>query len=783
LAAVLTLALGIGGTTAIFSVVNSVLLRPLPYADADRLFNLFETFRGCPQGRASHAHYYDWQEQSRVLEAAGAWAGRTFNITSAGDPERVQGARVTPSFFDVQYMKPELGRYFRPDESEARVVVLSYPFWQQRFAGDPGILGRDITLNGQQFKVIGVTPAAYTLTEFEERLWAPISFTPEERANYDDHGLLVVGKLKPGVTRHQAQADLERVTEDIRKRVPSSMANRGVNVETYVQVLIGAWRTQLWVLLGAVGFVLLIACGNVASLLLARATTRRKELAIRGALGGARARLVRQLLTESLVLALIGGAAGVAVAYYGVMFLVRMGPAGLPRLQEAGLQLSVLGFALGATLLSGLLFGVAPALRATRSDLQSVLREGGRSSRGAVRDRLRALLIVGEMAVALVLLVSAGLLVRSALLVGRVQPGFDPNGVTMLRVALPGDRYESKAAVDAAFGRILEEVRAVPGVQFAGAATRVPLWGPTMDLPLSVQGRAFPEGEAPIAHVRLVSGDYFEALGIRLKQGRLVKSGDLVNGAARVVVINETLARAAFGNENPIGRFLSGWTLTEQPEWREVVGVISDVRSFGREADAPGEIFIPYTQAPEYGWGPFQRGMAIVVRAPEGAVTPAALRRAVARVDAMLPVFDLRTMQEVMSRASSGRRFNTLLLSGLGLIGLILAAIGIYGVIAFFVTQRTHEIGVRLALGATTRNVIGLVLGQGATLAGLGVLVGAAASAAATRVLRGLLFQVDALDPVTYVACAPCSRRRACRHADSGAARGAGSAAVFLMAS
>ncbi len=754
LAAVLTLALGIGGTTAIFSVVNSVLLRPLPYADANRLVNVWETYRDFPQGRASVAHYYDWKEQSRVLETAAAWIGRTINITSDGDPERVFGARVTPSFFDVQYMRPELGRYFRPDESEARVVVLSYPFWQQRFAGDPRIVGRDITLNGQQFKVIGITPAAYTLTEFEERLWAPLSFTPADRSNYFDHGLLVVGKLKPGITRAQAQADLERVTEDIRKRAPDAMTSRGVNVETYVDVLIGGFRTQLWVLLGAVGFVLLIACGNVASLLLARATTRKKEIAIRGALGGARARLVRQLLTESLVLALVGGAAGVLVAYYGVLFLVRMGPAGLPRLQEAGLQLNVLGFALGATLFSGVLFGLAPALRATHSDLQSVLREGGRSARGAVRDRLRALLVVGEMAVALVLLVSAGLLVRSAMLVQRVQPGFDPNGVTMLRIALPADRYESAAAVDATFGRILEEMRAVPGVQFAGASTRVPLWGASMDIPLTVQGRAFAQDESPIAHVRLVSDDYFAALGIRVKQGRVVRSSDLVNGAPHVIVINETLARAAFGAENPIGRYLSGWTKTEQPEWREVVGVIGDVRSFGRETEAPGEIYLPYAQAPEGGWNPFQRSMAIVVRAPEGAVTPAALRRVVARIDPTLPVFDVRTMQEVISLASSGRRFNTLLLSGLGLIGLVLAAIGIYGVIAFFVTQRTHEIGVRLTLGATTRDVIALVLGQGATLAGLGVLVGAAASAAATRVLRGLLFQVDALDPVTYVVCA-----------------------------
>ena len=753
LAAVLTLALGIGGTTAIFSVVNSVLLRPLPYADADRLVTVWETFRDFPQGRASVAHYYDWKEQSRVLENAGAWNARTFNITGEGDPERVQGARVTPSFFDVQYMRPALGRYFRADESEARVVVLSYGFWQQRFAGDPAILGRDVTLNGQQFSVIGITPAAYTLSEFEERLWAPLSFTPQDRTDYNDHGLLVVGKLKPGVTREQAQADLMRVTEDIRERQPAAMMSRGVNVQPYVDVLIGSYRTQLWVLFGAVGFVLLIACGNVASLLLARATTRSKEIAIRGALGGARTRLVRQLLTESLVLALVGGAAGVLVAYCGVLFLVSMGPAGLPRLQEAGLQPSVLGFALAATVISGILFGLAPALRATRTDLQSVLRDGGRSSRGTVRDRLRAVLVVSEIAVALVLLVSAGLLVRSALLVQRVQPGFDPTGVTMLRIALPPDRYGSTAAVNAGFGRILEEMRAVPGVQIAGASTRVPLWGPTMDLPLAVQGKTFREGEAPLAHVRLVGGDYFEALGIRLQQGRLITSGDLTNGGTRVIVINETLARAAFGNENPIGRFLSGWTRTATPEWREVVGVISDVRSFGRETAVPGEIYLPFTQAPEGGWGPFQRSMAIVVRAPEG-VTPADLRHAVAKVDPLLPAFDLRTMQEVMARASSPRRFNTLLLSGLGLIGLVLAAIGIYGVIAFFVTQRAHEISVRMALGATTRNVMALVLGKGAILVGVGVLVGAAASAAATRVLSGLLFQVDALDPATYVACA-----------------------------
>ncbi|MEX2281659.1 MAG: ABC transporter permease [Gemmatimonadota bacterium] len=753
-AAMLTVALGIGGTTAIFSVVNAVLLRPLPYQDAERVVYIWETFREF-DGRASVGHFHDWTEQTGVFEATAAWQARTYNLTNDGDPMRIVGARVTPRWFEVSFMTPEIGRYFQPDELNARVVVLSHGLWQERYGGDRSIVGRDIILNGEAHTVIGVTPAAYTLSEFEERLWTPfpLVFAPAERHNYGSHGLLVLGKLKPGITLERAQAELHRVTEGIRARQPDAMTARGVRAETMRAALIGNWQTQLYVLLGAVSFVLLIACGNVASLLLARATTRRKEIAIRGALGGGRGRLIRQLLTESLVLAVAGGAAGMLVASLGIRFLVGMGPSGVPRLQEAALDANVLGFALAATLLSGLIFGLAPALRATRTDLQSVLREGGKTSRGSARDRLRGVLVVTEIAVALVLLVSAGLFIRSALIVNRIPLGFTADDVTMLRIALPQDRYSEIAVVNQTFARMLERLRAVPGVERVAFSTRVPLWGPSIDIGLTVQGKTFEDGQSPIAHVRLNSAEFLQTLQIPLKRGRLLTESDLGAGAPSVVVINETLARSAFGDANPIGQRVYGWTSRENPEWREIVGVVGDVRAFGREADTPPEIFIPHTKAPGEAWTAFQRSVTFVVKG-RGAVTPLALRQAIAAVDPQLPLYDVQTMNEVLAQSTAVRRFNTMLLALLGMTGLVLSAIGVYGVIAFFVTQRRHEIGVRLALGATTRNVVGLVLGQGALLTGLGVLLGGGAAFAATRVLDSLLFQVQPLDPVTYAACA-----------------------------
>lgn len=748
---VLTLALGIGATTSIFSVVNSVLLRPLPYDDPDQIVSIFESSGG-GNGNASAGHYHDWKEQTRSFEAMAALQGRSFTLTD-GEPTRFPGVQVTPSFFQVLHMPPALGRYFLPDESAAsRVVVLSYSFWQTRFAADSGIVGKKIILNGEAHTVVGVTPETFSLTSRDARLFTILTFQPGQRANYGAHTFFVTGKLKPGVTLTQAQRDLERVTEDIRRREPKNMIQRGVQAQLYRETLIGNYNAQLWVLLGAVVFVLLIGCGNVASLLLARATARRKEIAIRGALGGDRWRLVRQLLTESLGLSMLGGAAGLIVAHFGLRFLKGMGPAWVPRLRESGLQPEVLLFALGATAACGLLFGLAPALRATRVNLQSELREGGRGSRAVVRDRTRAALIVTEIAVSLVLLVSAGLLLRSALRLQDIPLGFDPSGVTMLRVALPADRYAEAPAVQSAFTRIVDGLRAIPGVESAAASTRVPMWGGSTDIGVRVDGRAPDPNRVLVGHVRIVTSGFLETMRIPLLRGRSLRESDMSDGAQWVVVVNQAFARSVFGEQNPIGQRIAGWTRDSAPEWREIVGVSGDVRSFGQEQESPPEIYMPISQAPDGAWNAFQRSLAVVVKAPPGATVVPSIRRAVSAVDPRLPTFDVQTMDDVLSQSTSARRFNTVLLSLLGSTGLILAAIGIYGVIAFFVSQRTHEIGVRVALGASTRNVVRMVVAQAMLLAMLGVLLGAGLALGSTRVLANMLFEVGPRDPIAFVA-------------------------------
>jgi predicted permease len=749
-AIMLTIALGIGATTAVFSVVNSVLLRPLPYRDSDRIVLIAEAFRG-GRGNASGGHVTDWTNQSRTIEATAIWQARTINLTE-GEPERLRAARVSPSFFNVMYVRPVLGRYFLPEETaDSWVTVLSHPLWVARFNADSSIIGKQIRLSGEPHTVVGIAPPSFTLTEFDDRLWTPFTLTAAQATNYGAHTYTVVGKLKSGVTLEQAQADLAAITEGIRQRVPDQMTDRGVMVVPYRTLLVENVDTQLLVLLGAVTFVLLIGCGNVVSLLLARATARRKEIAIRGALGGVRARLVRQLLTESMLMAIAGGLAGLAIARLGIRFLVSMGPAGVPRLERASLSWEVLLFATVATLLCGIVFGLVPAFRATRVDLQTELRDGGRGSRGVIRDRVRGTLIVAEMAVALVLLVSAGLLLRSAWLLQRVETGFDPDNVTMMRVALPALRYDSASAVTAGFARIVEQVRAIPGVQVAAAGTRVPMWGGSPDIGVRVDGRPFNPKELLIGHVRLVTDGYFETIGIPITKGRSLQASDLTAGAPSVIVVNETFARRTFGDENPLGKRISGWTSDSLPEWREIVGVSADVRSFGRENESPPELFMPMSHAPGGAWPAFGRSMTIIARTRSPVSITAAMRAALRNVDAELPAYDVQTMNDVLAQSSATRRFNTMLLSALGLTGLLLAAIGIYGVIAFFVNQRTHEIGVRMALGATAQNVVGLVVRHAAVLAILGILLGAVGAYWATTALRGMLFEIDARDPLAFV--------------------------------
>jgi predicted permease len=547
---------------------------------------------------------------------------------------------------------------------------------------------------------------------------------------------------------------MERVTRGIAERQPRNMEGRSVNIQLYRDVVLGGrFRTGLFVLLASVVFVLLIGCVNVANLLLARATTRRREIAIRSAIGGGRWRIVRQLLTESLVLALVGGAAGIGLAYVGIRLFVHFGPPNVPRLQDAGLQSEVLLFAFGVTLLTGLAFGLAPALRAARANLLTSLREGPRASlRSARRDRLRGALVVGEIAVAVVLLVGAGLFIRSAWRLQEVPLGFDTRGVLSARLALPPERYADDQSVADAYRRVLEYTRAVPGIQRAGASSGIPLVGGGPDAGIQIEGKPFSPGTSLSPAIRLITEDYVEAIGVPLIRGRTMKASDMALGAPPVVVINERLANLAWPGEDPIGKRVSTWTReADIPEWREVVGILGDVRSLGPDTPPRPELFLPYTQPPVMAWTVFQRSMALVARtADDPAIHASSLRRAVRSVDTSLPLYDVLTMEEALGATAASARFNTWLLSLLAATGLLLAAVGIYGVIAYFVTQRTPEIGLRLALGATPRSVLMMVMRHGAMLASAGIVIGLIAALGATRMLTTLLFEITATDPPTY---------------------------------
>jgi putative ABC transport system permease protein len=751
---VATLAIGIGATVSVFSVLNAVLLRPLPFADSDRIVLVYETWRSS-RGNASVGHFHDWAEQATVFEHTSATQRATYNL-SDGEPERVSGARATPGYFRVAYVPPRLGRYFteRDLEGDPRLVVLSDGLWRRRFAGDRSIVGRTIRLDGESHTVVGVAAAEYNMTPSGPQLWTPLVFTPQQRANYGNHSFTVIAKMKAGVTQAAAQADLELVTRGIAERQPQNMEGRSVNVQMFRDVLLGGnFRTGLYVLLSSVLFVLLIGCVNIANLLLARAAIRRREIAIRSAIGGGRWRIVRQLLTESLVLALTGGSAGLALAYVGVRLFVKFGWVNVPRLHEASLQTEVLLFALGITVLTGLMFGLAPAVRAARESLLTTLREGGRTSLlAAAHDRVRTSLVVAEVALAVVLLVGAGLFIRSAWKLQHVPLGFETADSITARVALPPDRYEDDAAVADVYRRMLEAIRAMPGIEYAGASTAIPLLGGGPDAGMRIDGKPFTPATMLSPRIRLISEQYIEAIGIPLRRGRTMQANDMKPGARPVVVINERLAAAGWPGEDPIGKRLSTWAAAvDVPEWREVIGVVGDVRSLGPDTPPAPELFIPYTQPPSLAWVSFQRSMALVARTRGDAAAHAgSLRRAVRFVDPSLPLFELQTMEEVVDAWGASTRFSTSLLLLLALIGLLLAAIGIYGVIAYFVAQRTPEIGLRLALGASPRSVLVMVLRHGARLTATGIALGVIVALGLTRLLTAMLFEITPTDGLSY---------------------------------
>jgi predicted permease len=753
---VLTLALGIGATTAIFSAVRSVVLRAFPYAHPDRVLMVAEVWNGL-EGDVSDGNFTDWRAAATSFQAFAAERFTSFNLADAGSTERVSGGRVTHEFFAVFGVRPLLGRTFLPEEDQPgreQVAVLSHGLWTSRFGADRRVIGRQIQLSGRPYTVIGVMPEHFDPTLSGEGLWVPMAWTPERKAMHDEHHNFAVALLKPGVSREQAQAEMARIARTLAERFPDDNAGRSARVRPLPEVLIGDFRQRLLVTLGAVSFVLLIACGNVANLLLVRGASRQKEIAVRAALGAGRGRIVRQLLTESAVLGIVGGLAGLALAWFGVRTLVATAPPGIPRLEQTRIDPIVLAFALGLSLACGLVFGLAPALRAVRRGVQAMLREGGRGI-GTARDALRTVLVVAEVALAFTLLVGAGLLVRSALYLQTVDPGFEPKGVLVARVALPQVTYREPPHAARTFQQIVERLQAAAGVRAAAAVSQAPLGGGGSN-GLVPEGKALRAENAINSRRRVITPGYFAAMGVKVERGRLFTDRD-VAGAPRVMIVSEELARRAWPGQDPIGKRISCCEGTpDDPRWKTVVGVARDIRSGGPTVDVDPEFYLPIEQIPPEAWDWMQRTMAIVVRSagPDPASLASPLRAAVREVDPALPVYSVTTMTDALRASIATARFNTLLLTLLGTIGLVLAAVGIYGVVAYFVNLRTHEIGVRVALGAQPRDVVRLMAWQGARAILIGMSLGVLAAMATTRLLRNSVYGVSVTDPVTIAGVA-----------------------------
>ena len=747
--AALTLALGIGANTAIFSVVNAVLLRALPFKDADRLVALWESNPRNMQNEVAAANFLDWREQNQVFEQLAALSYASIALTGGDEPERLQAAVVTPSFFFTLGTPASLGRVFLPEEEKpgaAPVAILSHGLWRRRFAADPNLIGKTITLNGIDRTVVGVMPLDFQLpfpTNRQVDLWLPRIFSAGLSANRVAHFLYVFARLKPNVTAAQAQSEMEAVARRLEQQYPDTNTSVSVRLNPLQEQIVGAVRRPLLLLLGAVAFVLLIACANVANLSLGRAAARAPEMAIRSALGASRLRVIRQLLTECMLLAGLGGALGLLLAFWGVRLLIAVGPTTLPRLKEVSVDGQALGFTLLVSLLTGLIFGLAPALQAMTPDLNASLKGGGRGAGAGLRPRARNLLAVAEVALALALLLGAGLLMRSFGRLLRVDPGFKPDHALAMDIALPSAKYGQGNQQAAFFQQALRRIESLPGVISAGAALNLPLSGSNATTGVTADDRPTPfPPDIPQIDYRIISSNYFRALGIPLRTGRDFIERDAPGNSA-VAIINESLARRFWPNEDAVGKRL---TIHEKPPVScEVVGVVGDVKHYRLDAEAKAEIYVPYLQRPN-------DFMHIVARtAADPLQFVPAIRRELAEVDKDQPVHNIKTMEQLFAESISQPNFNMLLLSVFAAVAMVLAAIGIYGVISYSVTQRAHEIGVRMALGARGADVLKLVMRQGLTLAITGVAVGLAGSFALTSLMKTLLFEVSATDPVTFV--------------------------------
>lgn len=762
IAALVVLALGIGANTSIFSIVNGVLLRPLPYEQPDRLVQLYHVpppkqFPGVPLFSLSAANYLDWEQQNHVFEKSAIYTGRHFRFTGGSEAKELRAARVEPTYFSVLRVQPRLGRTIAAGDNEPgheNVVVLSYKLWQTEFGGDHSLIGKTIQLNGQAFTVIGVMGPEFDKPSWAQ-MWTPLMWDPAEKAVRGEHHFLAIARLKPGVTIARAQADLDTISARLAQEYPADDGGWGAKVRSVQEDLVGDVRKPLLILLGAVAFVLLIACANIANLLLARTLDRRKEIAIRTALGANRLRIIRQFLTEATVLSVAGGALGLVVARFGTELVIKFLGASLPRVSEIKLDAAVLSFTFAVAVVTGVLAGLWPAWRMSKSDPNDALKQGlGRTDAGSGGKRTRQVLVTVEVALSLVLLVGAGLMVRTLWNLRNVNPGFEAQHVLAMDVLVSSTDYKTPQQWYAFFDEVLRRVRPLPGVKAAGFTDSLPLQGGS-NQPVAVEGApAADMAHQPEVSVRIVTPGFIETMRIPLLRGRLFSDSDTAT-SPEVVIISEAMAKQFWPNEDPIGKHLALTFVSDR--MREVVGVVSDVKDNGLDSkNAVSTLYYPASQvqpsAPRWG-GTFQSfPLQLAVRTTtEPADAASTLRNAIHELAPSTPIMNVKTMEDIVAESISPQRFNMILLAAFAGLAVLLAAVGIYSVLAYAVRQRTREIGVRMALGAQIGDVLRMIVLEGIKPTLLGVTIGLAASAALGRVVGTLIYGVKATDVATFL--------------------------------
>ncbi len=753
--AVIALALGIGANTAIFSVVNAVLLRPLPFKNPGQLVMVWENAAhlGFPKDTPSPANFLDWQKQAQSFAGMAATAERSFNLTGLGEPERLEGRRVSANLFDLLGVRVLVGRTFVTDDDRpgTHVVLLSYSLWQRRFGSDPSVIGQALSLNGESYTVVGVMPRLVQLPGYSSRndqLWVPIAFSQEEASQRGNHFLEVIARLKPGITLKQAQAEMETIAARLAGAYPVYNMRRGAVVVPLHEQVVGDIKPALLVLLGSVGFVLLIACANVANLLLARAAVRQKEIALRLAIGASRARLTRQFLTESVLLAIFGAGFGLLLAFAGIRILRTFIPSTISQVQTINIDGTVLIFTVLVAVLTGIAFGLAPAIHGSHLNLNDTLKEGSRDSTGGIKGhRARALLVIGEVAISFVLLIAAGLLINSFLHLRKLDLGFRPDHLLTMKVDLSEVKYPDRERRAAFFDEVIRRVRTLPGVQSAAVAGNLPLTYNGDSMTISVEGLPDPPpDQQPDVIYRVIGPAYFRTMGIPIVRGRDFTDEDKAD-SKDVVIISEKTAQHFWPGQDPIGKRLKPGSSRSNGPWREVIGIVKDVHQNDLIAAPKMEMYLDYRQLKSI------PANALVVRT---SIEPMSIARSVRNtiwsVDKDQSVADIDTMEHIVAQAVARQRFSMLLLGFFATIALLLASIGIYGVISYSVAQRTREIGIRIALGARRADVLKMTIKEALKLVGMGMMIGLVVALLLTRVIATLLYGISASDPSTFVA-------------------------------